>query len=201
MINGLNPGSTYATDNNNDFEQKFISEGYSDVFFHHLELAVIYTFVRILLPRFSIFFFICLRTTSVHYYSFTNWLNLIWIDWILFTFTIYTKHLIWYSYIKTNSKSLNPITYGGGVLKTQIAFDAHFDPLGSKLSADTFWQFLTIPIYHFRAIEKVGKKFHFRGEKNFWNFYNGPGLKDPPHRSTLIRTPIDYRVNYTFKYT
>ena len=44
---------------------------------------------------------------------------------------------------------LNPITYGGGVLKTQIAFDAPFDPLGVKIQRPYFF---TIPNYTYISL-------------------------------------------------
>ena len=52
---------------------------------------------------------------------------------------------------------LNPITYGGGVLKTQIAFDAPFDPFGVKIQHQYF---LTIPNYTYSSLkdDKKGRQ-------------------------------------------
>ena len=44
---------------------------------------------------------------------------------------------------------LNPITYGGGVLKTRIAFDALLDPVRVKIERQYF---LTIPKYTYRSV-------------------------------------------------
>ena len=87
----------------------------------------------------------------------------------------------------TNCWHCNTITYGGGGgLKDP---DHLWRPFWALI---LFWKFLTIPIHHFKTIKNVGKNFHFRGNFFLWS----PGLDPPPppHRSTLIRTPIGYMV-------
>ena len=51
---------------------------------------------------------------------------------------------------------VNPITYGRGVLKTQIAFDTLFDPLGVQFERQYF---LTIPNYTYISLwdDKIGR--------------------------------------------
>ena len=74
---------------------------------------------------------------------------------------------------------LNAIRVGGSLGPGSYAAP-FLTPLGLELNADSFLQFLTIPIYHFKTIKKVGKNFHFMGKKISEIFYNGPGHKDPP---------------------
>ena len=47
------------------------------------------------------------------------------------------------------NENVSPITYGGGVLTTWIAFDALVDPLGFKIESQYF---LTIPNYTYISL-------------------------------------------------